>query len=117
MSKFSGLLNKSEAAENEPDVEAAGLQPKEPASVPAPPNSATNARPGTTLPSRPPQKARIGRPAGKRSDTKTIQVSAYILEETHIQAKVRLLTERAETGSRLDFSGLVQKLLSEWLAS
>ncbi len=55
-----------------------------------------------------------GRPAGKRSDPETTQVTAYIDIQTHEDIKVKILRERRQTGIR-NFSGLIQHLLDEYL--
>jgi hypothetical protein len=54
-------------------------------------------------------KAKTGRPPGKRSDPDMVQVTAYIRKNTHLQAKRALL----ELG--MEFSELVESLVSEWL--
>jgi len=64
----------------------------------------------------PTPKSKGGRPAGKRSDAATKQVTAYIDSRTHVRAKMKLLQQQSETGERHDFSSLVQQLLTEWIA-
>jgi hypothetical protein len=53
-----------------------------------------------------------GRPAGKRSDPKVVQVTAYIQKDTHTAVKIALLKE----GKKRQFSELVEELLREWIA-
>ena len=55
-----------------------------------------------------------GRPAGKRSRQKTVQVTAYIDANTHINTKIALL-KASQHGRKKDFSDLVQELLQNWL--
>ncbi len=62
-----------------------------------------------------PHQVRRGRPAGKRSDEETVQVTAYIQAETHYATKIALLTNSRRGGPKKDFSDLVQELLSKWL--
>ena len=52
---------------------------------------------------------KTGRPRAKRSDPRFAQVTAYILRDTHVAAKKRLLDEGQE------FSELLQQLLNQWL--
>lgn len=60
--------------------------------------------------------ARHGRPAGKRSNLESVQVTAYIQSETHYATKLALLINSRKGGPKRDFSDLVQQLLTEWLA-
>jgi hypothetical protein len=55
----------------------------------------------------------VGRPAGKRSDPDWKQFSVLLKRNTHrkVADKLRNLDEEKAT----DFSGLVQKLLEDWL--
>ena len=62
-----------------------------------------------------PHKVRRGRPAGKRSDEESVQVTAYIQAETHFATKIALLTNLRRGEPKKDFSDLVQELLSKWL--
>lgn len=65
------------------------------------------------------EKARKGRPkkvkevklVGKSADPDFTQVSVYIREETHNDAKIKLIRE----GKKRDFSDLVQDLLDAWV--
>jgi hypothetical protein len=59
--------------------------------------------------------ARRGRPPGKRSSAESIQVTAYIREETHYRVKMALLMNSRKGGSKQVFSDLVQDLLAGWL--
>jgi hypothetical protein len=52
-----------------------------------------------------------GRPAGKRSDPKVVQVTAYIQQDTHTAVKIALLKE----GKKRQFSDLVEELLKGWV--
>lgn len=52
-----------------------------------------------------------GRPSGKRSDPKVVQVTAYIKKDTHTAVKIALLKE----GKKRQFSELVEELLSAWI--
>jgi hypothetical protein len=70
--------------------------------------------PRPVAPSRPAGKRR-GRPAGKRSRTTTVQVTAYIESAIYLEVKIRLLQTAQITGEKQDFSELVQQLLAEWL--
>lgn len=64
----------------------------------------------TTLPI----KAKIQiRSVGKRSDPQYEQVTAYVRKDTYKNVKIALL----EDNQRQEFSELVEKLLSEWLAT
>jgi hypothetical protein len=51
-----------------------------------------------------------GRPAGKRSDPKYVQITAYIRKETHQAVKMRLLQQNGG-----DFSELIEQRLAAWL--
>ena len=62
-----------------------------------------------------PLPVRRGRPAGKRSNHESVQVTAYIQAETHYATKIALLTNSRRGGPKKDFSDLVQELLSKWL--
>jgi hypothetical protein len=64
----------------------------------------------------PPARRKIGRPSGRRSSSEYTQTTAYI--ETHVHAQVMklLAIDRYDkTGTDTDYSGLVNRLLSEWL--
>jgi hypothetical protein len=54
---------------------------------------------------------KMGRPAGKRSDPKYTQVTAYIQSETYRNVKVALLLD----GDGQEFSELIEDLLTEYL--
>jgi hypothetical protein len=54
-----------------------------------------------------------GRPAGKRSDPKVVQVTAYIQKDTHTAVKIALLKE----GKKRQFSELVEELLRDWISA
>lgn len=62
-----------------------------------------------------PAPARRGRPAGKRSNQQSVQVTAYIQSETHYATKIALLTNSRRGKPKKDFSDLVQELLTKWL--
>jgi hypothetical protein len=68
-----------------------------------------------TLPSEsvPPPAKKMGRPAGKRSDPKYTQVTAYIQSQTYRDVKVALLLG----GNGQEFSELIEDLLTEWLST
>lgn len=99
MSKFTSAMN---AAKDRSSVVAESIAPQIQATVP----SAVSAEP-------PP--VRRGRPAGKRSNHESVQVTAYIQAETHYATKIALLTNSRRGGPKKDFSDLVQELLSKWL--
>ena len=92
-SKFKGILERAKEREPEADMEVA-----------APPSPAPAATPSDK---------KRGRPSGKRSDTEYTQVTAYIHESTHREVKIALL----KSGSKQDFSELVDSLLADWLKS
>jgi len=103
MSKFSAaLLSAKERGEAE-----SAAQPAMVRTIPE--------RPTPAIPPPPPPPTR-GRPAGKRSSTTTVQVTAYIEQATHSATKIQLI-KNAGAGKRQDFSGLIQALLTEWLAT
>lgn len=52
---------------------------------------------------------KMGRPAGKRSDPRYTQVTAYVQSETYRNVKVALLLD----GNGQEFSELIEDLLSE----
>lgn len=54
---------------------------------------------------------KMGRPAGKRSDPRYTQVTAYVQSETYRNVKVALLLD----GNGQEFSELIEDLLSEYL--
>jgi hypothetical protein len=57
---------------------------------------------------------RRGRPAGgKRNDPDFEQVTAYVRKDTHRAVKIALL----QTPQKMEFSELVDDLLSKWLQS
>jgi hypothetical protein len=56
---------------------------------------------------------KMGRPAGKRSDPKYTQVTAYIQSQTYRNVKVALLLD----GNGQEFSELIEDLLSEFLST
>ena len=64
----------------------------------------------------PPAKKR-GRPSGRRSDPDYTQISAYIPLELLHEVQELLLQERKRKRLRsgIDVSGLVEKLLTEWV--
>ncbi len=99
-SQFAGLLG----AVHQPQPEPRDPELQETTTKPARPK---NRRPTSAT-------KKIGRPAGKRSDPETTQVTAYIDIQTHEDIKVKILRERRQTGIR-NFSGLVQHLLDEYL--
>lgn len=59
----------------------------------------------------PPKK--VGRPRAKHSDPNYVQMSLYIHKDVRNKVKVRLLESETER----EFSGLVESLLREWLAT
>ena len=99
MSKFTSAMN---AAKDRSSVVADSIAPQIQATAP----SAVKVEP---LP------VRRGRPAGKRSNHESVQVTAYIQAETHYATKIALLTNSRRGGPKKDFSDLVQELLSKWL--
>lgn len=54
-----------------------------------------------------------GRSKGKRSNPDFEQVTAYVRKNTYRQTKIALLN----TEDKLDFSDLVEQLLTEWLST
>jgi hypothetical protein len=56
---------------------------------------------------------KMGRPAGKRSDPRYTQVTAYIQSETYRNVKVALLLD----GNGQEFSELIEDLLIEYLST
>jgi hypothetical protein len=90
-SKFGDLLRTAKGREPEP-------QPTPPAALPSP---------------APPLVPRKGRPPGKRSDPRFVQVTAYVPESLHRKVKIRLLQE-AEVK---EFSELIEELLEDWVDS
>ena len=54
-----------------------------------------------------------GRPKGKRSNPDFEQVTAYVRKDTYRQTKITLLNRE----DKLDFSDLVEQLLTEWLST
>lgn len=89
-SKFKGILERTKEREPETDL-----------GEPAP------------LPSPAPNAIKRGRPAGKRSDSDFIQVTAYIRKSIHRDVKIALL----KSGRDQDFSELVDALLEAWVKS
>jgi hypothetical protein len=59
----------------------------------------------------PPKK--VGRPRAKHSDPNYVQMSIYIHKDVRTKVKVRLLESETER----EFSGLVEKLLRDWMAN
>jgi hypothetical protein len=92
-SKFKGIFEKPAERVSEPEVEIA--TPPSPA-LPVPPLA-----------------KKRGRPAGKRSDSQFVQITAYINKMTHRNVKIALL----KSGADQDFSELVDGLLVDWLKS
>jgi hypothetical protein len=90
-SKFSRLIDVAKGREPEP----------EPTPPPAPPSPA------------PPLTPRKGRPPGKRSDPRFVQVTAYVPEALHRKVKIRLLQE----AKGQEFSELIEELLEDWIGS
>lgn len=86
----------------------AALKEREGASEAIAQSAPTEKRNVTDLPQR-------GRPAKARKDV--VQVTAYIEKATHLAVKRSLLDLESECGWKQDFSGLVQLLLDDWLAS
>lgn len=99
MSKFLSAMNaakdRSSSVLEEPITAVAQDEPREVRAKPAP--------------------ARRGRPAGKRSNQESVQVTAYIQADTHYATKIALLTNSRRGGPKKDFSDLVQELLAKWL--
>lgn len=95
-SKFSSILERKKEPDAEPPEAAAEVMP--------PPSPA----PAKAVPAK-----KRGRPSGKRSDAEYVQTTAYIHKDTHRDVKIALL----KSGSELDFSELVDDLLSNWLKS
>ena len=94
MSKFKDILKAAQDRDKEKPAEKPAAKPE------VKPSSATFPK-------------KQGRPRGKRSDPDYEQVTAYIKKKTYKQTKIALLElEEVE-----DFSGLVEKLLSEWLST
>lgn len=58
-----------------------------------------------------PSVKKMGRPAGKRSDPRYTQVTAYVQSETYRNVKVALLLD----GNGQEFSELIEDLLIEYL--
>jgi hypothetical protein len=54
-----------------------------------------------------------GRSKGKRSNPDFEQVTAYVRKDTYRQTKITLLNRE----DKLDFSDLVEQLLTEWLST
>jgi hypothetical protein len=54
---------------------------------------------------------RLGRPPGKRSNPDFEQVTAYLRKDTYQAVRVTLL----QSGSKKQFSDVVQELLEVWL--
>lgn len=54
-----------------------------------------------------------GRSKGKRSNPDFEQVTAYVKKDTYRQTKIALLNGE----DKLDFSDLVEQLLTEWLST
>jgi hypothetical protein len=52
-----------------------------------------------------------GRPRGKRSNPDFVQTTAYIRVKTYREIRIALL----EQGEELEYSELVEELLSKWL--
>ena len=102
MSKFKNILKAAQDREKEPPA----AKPEE-----KPTKKPQEKSDSAIEPSPPPQKR--GRPKGKRSNPDYEQVTAYIKKKTYKQTKIALL-EQEEVE---DFSGLVEKLLSEWLST
>ena len=100
-SQFTGLLS----SVHQPQTEQTTAQPEKSRTDPPRPK---RSRAVETIPKK------SGRPAGKRSDPETTQVTAYIDIQTHEDIKVKILRERRQTGIR-NFSGLIQHLLDEYL--
>lgn len=100
-SQFTGLLS----SVHQPQTEETTAQPEESRADPPRPK---RSRAVEIIPKK------SGRPAGKRSDPETTQVTAYIDIQTHEDIKVKILRERRQTGIR-NFSGLIQHLLDEYL--
>jgi len=99
MSKFLSAMN---AAKDRSSIVAESVAPQIQAAAP----KAVSAEP---------HPVRRGRPAGKRSDQESVQVTAYIQAETHFATKIALLTNLRRGEPKKDFSDLVQELLSKWL--
>jgi hypothetical protein len=60
---------------------------------------------------------RLGRPRnGRRSRPDYVQVTAYIPKHVHAGIMMRLTTDRYQDKKTLDFSGLVDELLTNWLS-
>jgi hypothetical protein len=99
-SKFQGVFQHR----RQPEVEAEAVTPElieTELAQPSPPDVSTT-----------PTK-KMGRPAGKRSDPKFTQVTAYIQSQTYRDVKVALLL----AAEQQEFSQLMEALLIEWLST
>ena len=95
-SKFKGVFDHAkERTQSEPEEAAVPVPPPSP----APPEK--------------PAKSKVGRPPGKRSNADYVQVTVYIQEKTHSQAKIALIKGSVYK----DLSELTDKLLRDWLKS
>ncbi len=71
------------------------------------------ARKVTAPPPKPAAVPREARPVGKRSSPEFTQIGPYVRKSTKKAVELRLI---GETGER-DLSGLIERLLIQWLAS
>jgi hypothetical protein len=100
MSKFTSAMN---AAKDRSSLVAEAVEPQVTSRV------APEAQVAAPAP------VRRGRPAGKRSNHESVQVTAYIQAETHYATKLALLMNSRKGAPKKDFSDLVQELLAGWL--
>ena len=102
MSKFAAALK---ARQPEP-VEAAASTPVEFAAV-------RQAAPEPLLM----PKARVGRPAGKRSDELNTQVTGYVPAQLYYDVRIKLMErKRRDRKAKTDFSDLLREWMEHWLA-
>jgi hypothetical protein len=120
-SKFQGIFQnrlQEEPATSEDEQEAIAIEPVNPEATsislvqPLPQSLDSNVA-EQALEDKAAIPKKMGRPAGKRSDPKFTQVTAYIQSQTYRDVKVALLLGDEQQ----EFSQLMEALLIEWLST
>ena len=61
---------------------------------------------------------KLGRPAGKRSNSDMIQVTAYVPADLYDRVRIRIIQERRRPkAKKRDFSDLLAEWMEGWMAS
>lgn len=62
-------------------------------------------------------KARVGRPAGKRSNEENTQVTGYVPAQLYYDVRIKLMErKRRDRKAKTDFSDLLREWMEHWLA-